>query len=250
MVSKPKATSRPPAQVSVSLKYATLCHKQGSLQQSQLRCPLRLVNLPSHTSKRPPLNSSINCSHYTFSQFILFFFFFLCCSYAKQSHQTKWLASPWPLSKLFIFPQFPFLVLSFIFAIFPFTQNDKYIYIQFGIYEGCFINYLWLIVRINKVECKVLTLKLQLDWSWQVESCVIKVYTRFYKSGYVFCVTHTSSFIFFLFPLLLWNTCTFIYIWLLIIPAWHMTSFFKMLPLRQSAAIAARSDSYGGYICN
>lgn len=39
-------------------------------------------------------------------------------------------------------------------------QNDSHIYMQFGIYEGRFINYLWLIVGVNKVGCEALMLKI------------------------------------------------------------------------------------------
>ncbi len=46
---------------------------------------------------------------------------------------------------------------------FPLAQTDKPIYMQFGIYEGRFINYLWLIVAVNKVGCEALVLEI-LAW--------------------------------------------------------------------------------------
>lgn len=39
-------------------------------------------------------------------------------------------------------------------------QNDKHIYMQFSIYEGYFINYLWLIVGVNKVGCEALVVRI------------------------------------------------------------------------------------------
>lgn len=61
------------------------------------------------------------------------------------------------------------------------AQNDKQIYVQRGIYEGRSFNYFWVIAGVNKVGCE----KSQLDWDWQMETLVIKVFTWFYKSGYI-----------------------------------------------------------------
>lgn len=50
--------------------------------------------------------------------------------------------------------------LLFLVSCLPSALDDKQIYMQFGIYEGRFINYLQLIVRVNKVGCEALVLKI------------------------------------------------------------------------------------------
>lgn len=56
-------------------------------------------------------------------------------------------------------------------------QNDKHIYMDLTIYEGYIINYLWLIVGVNRVGCEAHMSRITTWMELTVETCVIKVYT-------------------------------------------------------------------------